>query len=246
MKKLFFIISSITIIFLTSCSKNEGYSLDKYWINLATVGEVQQSDAYYLQLDNGTVLRTTANDATWFEPSTGERVIANYTILSEKQNGAYNYDVRLNDISSVLTKDIIDLTADNQDSIGNDPLRVTNIWIGGNYLNVVFNFFGNNKTHLINLVHNTTATPPVDGTFHLELRQNAYGDAQTSFYQGIASFRLNYLSTINTVINSITVSILDYNGNIKTYKLPYTPSASNHAAMEVKGLTLNEFNAYFH
>jgi hypothetical protein len=205
---------------LNSCQNDEGYSLDNFWVSLATVKNTTGSSTFLLQLDNGTLLWPAANQAVGFQPADSERVMINYTILSDKVNANYDHDIRLNDITKVLTKPVIDLTTANKDSIGNDPLTISSMWLGDNYLNVVFSFMGNSKTHMINLVRNTTVSY-TDGKVHLELRQNAYNDLQTTSYDGIACFKLKPLLPNGATSVDIVVDVKNYDGTTNSYSFKY-------------------------
>lgn len=52
----------------------------------------------------------------------------------------YDHGVKVECNYDVLTKQIEDLTADNEAEIGNDPVLVYKdmMWIGGGYLNIIF------------------------------------------------------------------------------------------------------------
>jgi hypothetical protein len=91
-----------------------------------------------------------------------------------------------------LTKDIIQLTEINQDTIGNDPVFVKdeNIWIKNNYINFIFSYYGSYRVHLVTLVKLYENTHTEDGKLILEFRHNAHDDYSSVLYNGIVSFDL--------------------------------------------------------
>lgn len=204
--KQFAILVSLVGVF-TACSEmsDDELSLDKYWVDIATVKNPELKNVFFLQLDDSTLLWTAASAFHNYKPTDGQRVIANYTLLSDKRpTGMYSYDVRLNDVYEVLTKPLFNITPATQDSIGNDPVEVTNIWIGSKYLNVEFAFYGNDKIHFINLVKDDSKTY-TDGKVHLEFRHNDRDDAPMYRRHGIVSFDIS--SLINPQVESVPLVI---------------------------------------
>lgn len=177
----------ITGATLTSCS--DGYSLDNYIVVVGTVVTTDNS-SYYIIEDDGSKLWVAAT-MDYYRPVNGKRVIANVTLLSDKQ-GEFDHYIRVNSISHILTKETLELTEANKDSIGNDRVKVLDIWYGGGYLNFIFGAnVGGYANHFINLVENTIVTPPNDGKIHLEFRHNANKDPEHRAQQFIVSFNID-------------------------------------------------------
>ena len=166
-----------------------------------TIGtiEVIGEKEYFFNLDDGDKMYP--SDTTYIHNYTVEnnqRVFIHFLPLEEDIPG-YDYNVKLIQLENILTKDIIPLTEETADSIGNDRINATSLWITGNYLNIEHQFFHSNnpdKKHMLNLVINETAeTPdPEDEYFTLELRHNAYNDEQRTPGWGIVSFRLDKIT----------------------------------------------------
>lgn len=201
--------SSVYLFFLlifAGCS-NDDDSYDRYWIDIATVENPQNSNEFFLRLDDNTLLWTEESNFPTYKPADGQRVIANYSIVSDKHaTGLYDYDVKLNDVYEVLTKGIFEISPETQDSIGNDSIYVSDIWVGSNYLNVEFVYQGFSKTHFINLVSDTAKTYTDDGKVHLEFRHNANNDLGLYDRWGIVSFDIsslqqNHTDSVNLVIH---------------------------------------------
>lgn len=166
-----------------------------------TIGtiEVIGEKEYFFNLDDGDKMYP--SDTTYIHNYTVEnnqRVFIHFLPLEEDIPG-YDYNVKLIQLENILTKDIIPLTEETADSIGNDRINATSLWITGNYLNIEHQFFHSNnpdKKHMLNLVINETAeTPdPEDEYFTLEFRRNAYNDEQRTPGWGIVSFRLDKIA----------------------------------------------------
>jgi len=208
------LIISVSSLF-TACD-NDGYSLDKFWVSFATVKTISDN-SYYLQLDNGETLWPAAQ-GFHYSPTNNERVLANYTILSDEQDG-YDHFVRVNSLSKILTKGIIDLTTNNQDSIGNDKVVIEDIWYSGEYLNVIFGYnTSNGFIHYINLVNNTTVEHPEDGKVHLEFRHNKNNAPETYGARGVVSFKLDKIISDEDEEVKISVKANEFKGE-KTYDI---------------------------
>lgn len=224
-------------VLVTACSDFDDVEtpLDNFKVNLATVGNPDEKNVFFLNLDDSTMLWTAASAFHNYKPKDGQRVLANYTILDDKRpTGLYDYDVRLNDVYEVLTKPIFNITPATQDSIGNDPIQVTEIWIGSKYLNVEFVYYAFNKAHFINLVKDDSKTYD-DGKIHLEFRHNAMGDFEQDRRYGLASFDISSLmsTTTNTVPLVIHVNkpnqVEDELHNLTfNYNIPVPVEASVH------------------
>jgi len=222
MKKILF--SMLALLFLVACNPhdNENQFLSDF-TSIATVENPNQTSGFYFKLDNNDRMWITSTYFPYYSPKTGQRIIANYSILSVNNNGTtYNHKVQLNDVYEVLTKGIFNITPATQDSIGNDQISIRDIWIGSDYLNVEFTYLGYNKIHYINLVTDT-AKKYTDSKIHLEFRHNANGDYATYSKGGIASFKLDSLQT-NTTVDSVNLVIHSKEFGTptdKTYNLTY-------------------------
>ena len=243
-KSIFYLILALPILF-SACNNDDGYSSNQ-WLSIATVENPDNHTVFHFVRDDSVRLWTAASAYPNYRPKEGQRIIVNYTILNDKPAGSeYNHDVRLNDVYEILTKGIFDITPETQDSIGNDPLRVTDMWIGSNYLNVEFTFLGFDKIHFINLVADAEKTYD-DGKIHLEFRHNANKDYATYRRNGIVSFDLRSLQSLTTE-SSVGIVIHTNEFNFpegKTYSLTYkfgsaeaSPSPERRAVSALNDLT---------
>lgn len=193
MKKLNLYLMGTWLLMITamlqSCD-DDGYSLGKFQVQMATVHGTG-NNSFYLEADDGSTLFPATSTPYWYQPISGQRVIANYTLLGDNY-GAYDYAAKINSLSNVLTKTVEKLDADNEEEIGNSPvLQLEKLWIGNEYLNVVFYMdMPREERHRVSLVENTLAENPEDGYIHLEYRYNDQEDLSGYIRKGIVSFNL--------------------------------------------------------
>ncbi|MBF6627330.1 MAG: NigD-like N-terminal domain-containing protein [Proteiniphilum sp.] len=243
MKKTVFAIIIVSVGILLgniSCDDNSN-SLGNFGIDIATV--IPEGDnAYSLLLDNGKRLWPAAS-AVRYSPAYNQRVFLNYTVLSEAQSG-YDHYIKVNDIWNILTKQAIELTAENQDSIGNDPVKANAMWVGGDYLNVSFMFnYGGTQPHAINLVMNTLTSEPSAEVINLEFRHNAYESTQSKLYEGFVCFDLKPLRVNDADSVKLSIRLNGWNEDI-TYDVVYKynqPSVVTRAEMPIPVISSNEY-----
>lgn len=199
--------------FFVSCN-DDGYSIDDiYAPRLATVMPLGEN-SYYLVLDNG----KTMWDATAYpyKPKHNQRTIVYFTVLGEKVDG-YDYFVKVKHLQDILTKGVINLTAENNDSIGNDPIKIIRHWVGDDFLNIEFGYNrGGEKVHYINLVNNTTETYPNDEKVYLEFRHNANDDPQKNSTQGYVAFDLKPFKETGKDSVDFIIKVNDFDGEKNT------------------------------
>lgn len=215
MKKLnWFLLAVLLAVIpaLQSCDDNDGFSVGDMGRDWATV-RVLSGNTYFLEGDRWGSMWLAGSDVWGYRPVDGQRVIVYFNPLYDDfQN--YDYAVNLTDIFHVLTKEVEDLTAENEAEFGNDPLVIwkNDMWIGGNYLNVVFQQnLPLEERHRISLVRNATLEDPNDGYIYLECRYNDYDD-------------LSGHRVLNRV--SFNLSSLDINENTKGIKVKCNTSES--------------------
>lgn len=216
LKKFTYLIFSFTIIFLCifSCNENDGYSLGDFQVDIVTVHQNGIGLSFFT--DNGLLLWPAAGIKDE-NLDKGKRYFLNYTILSDKQN-EYDHYIKVNDLWEILTKDIIFLSAQNADSIGNDPVKVNKLWIAGDYLNVDFSFnYSGNVPNFVNMVQLANDNSK---SLTLEFRHNSHGSQQKNLIQGFVSFDLKKFQNGTQNALPITVNVKDFDG-LKKYDLVY-------------------------
>jgi len=215
------IFCSVLSLGFTSCD-DDGYSLDKYWKSLVTVNKIGDN-TYDFTLDSGEKLWVAAPVGLDIKPKY-DRALINYTILSDNFEG-YDHAIRLNGISDVLTKGVIYVAPDNkaeQDSIGNDPVKVHGIWEGGDYLNISFGLnTGGTISHMLNLVSAEPDKSVNEDAVTLEFRHNKMADPELYPVNGYISFSLAPYKIEGREKITIQINWTDYSGEKKTKTIEY-------------------------
>jgi len=227
---------------------NNGYPNNNYHIDIATVKNPDSTPKFSFVLDNNHLLQITQTVDPTFIPVDGQRIIANYTILTvTKVDSTYTRKVQLNNASLVLTKGIFKITPATQDSIGHDSITIKDMWIGNDFLNIEFAYPGNNKTHFINLVSDASKVY-TDGKTHLEFRHNGNGDAPVYYSKGIVSFNLKSLQTgvTGNVLNLVIHVKVPYQASEKMYDIPYYfgSTANPYLISDVNSLMMGVHNIH--
>jgi hypothetical protein len=214
MKKIVFGILAGFLFVFVGCSDDDGYSLNDMWIGF---GILQKSDVEVsaIVMDNKDVLVPVASNyppgwSAQFDD--GARVLINYTILDENLNddgSVKSYYVKVNNIDDILMKGVMDITPENEDSIGNDPIIVEDYWMTDSLLSFKLKYWGYGATHFLNLVKEPgELTEPIE----LELRHNANGDEESIPYTAYVSFSLNGLRIEGQDSVMFTFKSTDYDG----------------------------------
>lgn len=191
MKKLNLYLLGILLLIITpmlqSCGDDD---LGKFVVRMATI-QSTGNNSFYMIADNGKTIFPAAPALNYYQAIDGQRVVVNYTPLYENY-GSYDYGVRVNSLSNVLTKMPEELNAGNEEEFGDDPVYVLkDVWMGNQYLNIIFYMdMPRSKKHRISLVKNTLAEDAEDGYIHLEYRYNDQDDLSGYLRKGIVSFNL--------------------------------------------------------
>lgn len=180
---------------LQSCD-DDGYSIGDLGWDWATV-RATGGGGYYLEGDRWGTIDPVATAIPWFKPVDGERVVAFFNPLADTDEGV---QVKMEGMQDVLTKEVEELTAENEEEFGNDPIVIYqgDMWLGGKYLNIIFEQnLPHSEKHRISLVQNKIdvetpepLTVDEDGYVHLELRYNTYKDVTGYKSWGRVSYNL--------------------------------------------------------
>lgn len=228
MKKLKMIALALIVMlvpFLQSCLDDDGPN-DSLVISTIKVPDANSKEYYFL-LDNGDKMYP--GDTRWvsgYKAVDGQRAFVVCNELEQPVTG-FNYNVEVKDIRDITTKDVVDLTEENQEKIGDDKINATYMWIAQGYLTVEFQYMGTHsadKKHFLNLVVNklTEINPQADDDyFTLEFRHNAEGDSPDWLGEGYVSFKLKGIEEqikdkkglrirVNTLYNGIKEYTVDF------------------------------------
>jgi hypothetical protein len=160
---------------LASCSLEDENKHELYTIAFATVLSPNSSyGTYYLELDNGLKLFTKeiGEASSIFLPEDSSRVLATFVLLEDApQNSTYDKNIKIINVIHIETKKIIDLTAENKDSIGSNRFGISLIYPAKDMLNVMYNYSSaTTNSPSLSLVKNTSKTYDTGtDTVHLEL-----------------------------------------------------------------------------
>ena len=196
MRKFNWLLGTLLLVLvpmLQSCD-DDGYSIGDLgwdWATVRTTG----GGGYYLEGDRWGIIDPVTTSIPWYKPVDGERVVTFFNPLADMENKE-GVQVKMEGIQEVLTKEVEDMTADNEKEFGNDPIVIYegDMWLGGKYLNIIFaQNIPHSEKHRISLVENKieTVTPiESDGYVHLELRYNTYNDVTDYWGWGRVSYNL--------------------------------------------------------
>jgi hypothetical protein len=257
MKKIFGLLLVPALLLAGGCNNEyDGYSLSKYWVDMATVENPDGEPYFYFNTDEGERMWVAATALRGYRPKNGQRIVANYTILYDApKDSGYDHDVKLNAAYNVLTREIVALTEENDAQLGHDPLGVRDLWVGAHYLNVEFSYLGKNGRPDINLVRDGSKVDEA-GKIHLELRYNsgliyalsepptAQGEPVLYERKGIASFDLSSLQTegeesVTLVIHSLPA----YGAEEETHEVIFTYGAKKvHSTGAPRTFAIDEYS----
>lgn len=233
MKKYFFIIFITLAVIISGCLDDDGYSLDRMWVGFGMIEQVKSDPPEYkIIMDNGKILIPVASNYNypWYYSNennnesrlkTGDRVLINYTVIGDNASDseeATKYYVKVNSTKKILLKGILDITAENQDSIGNDPIIVRDCWQTDSLLNFELKYWGRYKIHYINLVKEPGELTESDQPVELELRHNKNDDIDDYLYSAFVSFSLNELKIAGLDSLRFKVTSTGYDGDLYKYE----------------------------
>ena len=207
MKKFKWLLAMLAVALiplLQSCD-DDGYSIGDFswdWATVRTTG----GGVYYLEGDSWGIIDPVATTIPWYRPVDGQRVVAFFNPLMDMADNK-GVQVKMEGIGEILTKDVEEMTAENEEEFGNDPILIYqgDMWLGGGFLNIIFlQNLPYSEKHRISLVENKIetgepGTPSEPETFsiddegyvHLELRYNTYGDVTDRRGWGQVSYNLS-------------------------------------------------------
>ena len=234
MKKIVFGILIGSLLILTGCLDDDGYSVGNQWIGF---GVIQNVNNLKVKMDNGDLLKPVSyNNTAYYNFETrdgldvGDRVFLNFTILDDSVDDSTEvttYFVTLNSLEEVLLKQIMDITPEKEDSIGNDPIIVKDTWIANNMLNFKLKYWGSYETHFINLVKQPGVLTADDQPIQLELRHNNNNDDEAIPYTAYVSFHLDSLMVNGLDSVRFDVTCEDYDGEPFLYEGTYVYGENN-------------------
>lgn len=241
MRKINLLLLSLLTFFaftFQSCDNNDGYSIGDFGMSWATV-RVLNGNTYYLDSDRFGTLWLSADAALWYKPVEGERVVSYFNPLADNYNG-YDMAIKLEAIYPVLTKEVVELTSENEKEFGNDPIIIfqNNLWVSNGYMNIIFRQNTPlSKKHYINLVQGASVDGEDEDYAYLALRYNTYNDLSGYWQDGAVSFNLNDVD-LNGKKGIILKMNSEKNGKVEI-KIDLT-SKSNEPSVDFNRATSHE------
>lgn len=208
---------------------------DNPWVTcpeggLLGIGTVKVPDAnvprdFYFTLDNGVKLFPGDTTAVKnYSIANDQRVFVGYLRMDEPIAG-YDVNGRIFSIENILTKEIIPLTEETADSIGNDGINLTTRIINEEFVTFEYQYLGSmndNKKHMLNLVENRTdSKDSEEGYVCLEFRHNAFNDIPLKSGPGIVSFKLEKIKEQMKDKKGIKIRVKTIYDGIQDYKVEF-------------------------
>lgn len=163
------IAAGIIALAAVSCSKD-----DTIRYNNATMGNIVNGE---FVSDQGNIFNVVEQSCTG-KLDTMKRAFVVCDILRATEGRQNEYDVRVHQISPVLTKEPVAQSGITDEALNvTDPVIIQNLWISGGYLNIYMAIpvlMEKGKQHTINCVLDDTA--PKSGEYSFQFRHNANGE----------------------------------------------------------------------
>lgn len=238
--KLIFLIFAVLISLpvLQSCLNDDDD--DSKGLMISTINLISEdSKEFYFTQDNGKTMFP-SNVQAWSgkEYKDGQRAFVMFNTLEQPATG-YDYNIQVEQITEVLTKDIITMgEGDNtEEKIGDDKINATYLWITQDkkYLTIEYQYYGTHsqdKKHFLNLVINPVPEDPAtednegdnsteDKFINLEFRHNSEGDAPAHLGEGYVSFKLDEIKEKMEGKKGLRIRVKPLYGEIKKHEIEF-------------------------
>lgn len=187
-KAIIAIAAGIMTLAASSCNKDNTL---RY--NNATMGNVISGT---FTSDQGNIF-TVVDQTCPGKLDTMKRAFVICDVLSQKAGTENEYEVRLNYVSPVLTKDAVQTSsiAEGQELV-NDPIVLQSYWVSGGYLNIYFAVpvvSGSKVKHYINFEYDDTASD-AEGTYTFHIRHDGTGEVFNESNEGKIQLAYAYAS----------------------------------------------------
>ena len=217
-----------TSMTLQSCLNDDDDNNMAYPNALVTVKPNFDNSTFYMQLDDSTTLLPVNMRSSPFGKKE-VRALVNYSSSNVDPN-PYNQAVNINWIDSIRTKPMAEnFGSENEELYGDDPVEIVNDWVTiaeDGYLTLRFRtYWGNNKTHFVNLVGRTDPDNPYKVVFY----HDANNDKGGVLADGLVAFKLRDIPDTQGKEVNLTLQWKSFSG-VKTavFKYSYdTPTTAN-------------------
>lgn len=180
-----------------SCDDNDGYSIGDIGVDYVTM-HTEGNGVLTFTGDKWGTMWPGAPTIIGVKPVDGQRALLFFNPLYDNYQG-YDVAIKVEDIYPILTKKVEELTETNDKEYGDDPVRITDAWVAGGYMNIIFHQrVPQSGPHRVSLVENTEKEYDDDGYIHLEYRYNTNGDTlSNAVIRSTVCYNLNTLDLEN-------------------------------------------------
>ena len=193
MKKSWYLLISLIVLFISSCSLDEANEENEFYQYSLGVLEVNSASDFTILTDWGYRLKPVDFESDNYEIKDSARVLVSFTFADGEQSDKYDYNVKLGSIATVETQDILIADEQLRDTIANDGIIIKNLSIGNNFINVEFSFWANSEVHEFDLVYDSTKQDKED-YITLSFHHDDNDDVKNNQYTGLISFPLDNLN----------------------------------------------------
>lgn len=213
MKKYFcrIILAAAAIILLDSCLPEREYLFSDA-VMCSVINPVR------LKSDGGNIYNIVENSTGSLIPDTLKRVMISCDVLSATASSPSEYDIRIIDFMAAFSKDPVYAgSIEEGGTAGDDPVKVTQAWISGGYLNSYINLLLRNPSevdHDFNLVYDDSRS--TSDTLYFRMCHDAKGETPDDTGLSVAHF-----VTAGTYVSFPIESILPQSDKSKTVYLEW-------------------------
>lgn len=211
-----------TLVGITSCLP-EPDPVNPFTLAVWTIHKAEDKQLYFIADDESTTFipRTTL---TYPDSLLNRRCYVEFIFSSEKSE-VYTHVIDVKYVQTVSTNSLFDIkTQNHSDSLGNDPAEITLAWVSGNYLNLMYRYYGTGTVkHSFTVARNffqPVVTP--DSIVPIEFRHHMKGDNAGKEYLNIVSYDISDLAKDRTKDFYIKLKYRTFNlyFNTATLKVP--------------------------
>lgn len=207
---------------LSSCDENDGYVYPSVKLEFLTAETGDDGRIRSVVTDEG-IRFPIEKDHTrsQLDPNESVRIMSNYEVLTSGDNEP---EVRIYGLMQVVSVDPKP-RAEFENGVRTDPVDVTSVWLGQDYINMVLGIRWQNAKHQFHFIEESV-TGGVDGRpdVTLSLYHDDGGDMQAYSQKAYLSVPLK-----NTYPHGAHIKFMfnTYNKGVKCYEFDYIPKTIN-------------------
>lgn len=211
MKYFKYVILLAVIAGFIACEKEES---EEYYSTLGIL--IESNDSLFIDSDKSNKLYIYNNISN--ELDSGDRVVAVFKLVDMDVPSGLDYIVEVTSIEKVLFKQIINYTPAREDSLGNDPVQIDELWLAKDFMNLNFTYLGGSTTHFINLV---LVDSVENDTVELEIRHNNNDDSGIYQLKSFVSFDLTSVQSATADSVILRIKAKEFNNYVFDENIVY-------------------------